>query len=55
MFTDLTFKDSVICVIIVVGLLGLSALRLKQGAVRAEDLEATRQAIVEEAIAADAE
>lgn len=54
LFVDLTFSEGVVCVIIVVALLGLSALRLKQGAVKAEDLQAKKQAIIDEAIASDA-
>ena len=51
MFKDLTFNDAVFAVVIVVVLCALSILRLKQGAVKAEDLAAKKEEIVRQAIA----
>ncbi len=53
LFTGLAAKDAVICVIIVVVLIVLSEIRLKQGAVKAEDLEALRQKTIKEALLED--
>ncbi len=53
LFVELTFTDSIICIIIVVALIGLSALRLKQGAVSKEQLAANKKMIIEQAIADD--
>ena len=39
LFKDLTFNDAVFAVVIVVVMCVLSILRLKQGAVKAEDLD----------------
>lgn len=50
LFVNLTMKDAVICVGIVIVLIVLSAIRLKQGAVKVEDLEAARQANIEQAL-----
>lgn len=51
LFKDLTFNDAVFAVVIVVVLCALSILRLKQGAVKAEDLAAKKEEIVRQAIA----
>lgn len=55
LFVDLAVKDMIICIIIVAGLVGLSVLRLKQGAVSKEALEAAKQAVIAQAIADDCE
>jgi APA family basic amino acid/polyamine antiporter len=54
LFTQLTAVTAGVCVAIIAALLGLSWLRLKQGAVKKEDLEAKKKAIVAEAIQAEA-
>lgn len=51
LFVELTLNDAIVCVVIIALMLGLSALRLKQGAVRTEDLAAKKQAIIDEALA----
>lgn len=51
LFKDLTSNDAVFAVVIVVVLCALSILRLKQGAVKAEDLAAKKEEIVRQAIA----
>lgn len=51
LFVDLTFQDAVVAVAIVVLLVVVSYIRLKQGAVKVEDLKAKKIAIVEEALA----
>lgn len=51
LFKDLTFNDAVFAVVIVVVLCALSILRLKQCAVKAEDLAAKKEEIVRQAIA----
>lgn len=53
LFVDLSTTDAIICVVIVLAMLALSALRLKQGAVKVEDLQAKKEAVIAEAIAAD--
>lgn len=50
LFKDLTFNDAVFAVVIVVVMCVLSILRLKQGAVKAEDLAAKKEEIVRQAI-----
>jgi len=55
LFINLSGKDAVICVVIVAALVGLSILRLKQGAVKAEKLEEVRQGIIHEALTYSAE
>ena len=50
LFKDLTFNDAVFAVVIVVVMCVLSILRLKQGAVKAEDLAAKKEDIVRQAI-----
>lgn len=55
LFLNLTHTEMVVAVVLVAALLVLSAVRLKQGAVKAEDLEAQKRKIIEEALAADAE
>lgn len=50
LFKDLTFNDAVFAVVIVVVMCVLSILRLKQGAVKAEDLAAEKEEIVRQAI-----
>lgn len=55
LFVDLTPTTAALTVAIVVGLLFLSWLRLKQGAVKAEDINAKKAEILKEAIAADVE
>ena len=51
LFKDLTFNDAVFAIVIVVVMCVLSILRLKQGAVKAEDLAAKKEEIVRQAIA----
>nr|WP_325181639.1 APC family permease [uncultured Oscillibacter sp.] len=51
LFINLSGKDAVICVVIVTALVALSILRLKQGAVKAEELEKVRQATIQDALA----
>lgn len=51
LFINLSGKDAVICVVIVVALAALSMLRLKQGAVKAEELERVRRETIQEALA----
>ncbi len=53
LFTELSLSDSVVCIVLVAALVGLSALRLKQGAVSKEALEANKKAVIEQAIADD--
>ncbi len=53
LFTELSLTDSVVCVVLVAMLVGLSALRLKQGAVSKEALEENKNAVIEQAIADD--
>lgn len=53
LFAELSLTDSIVCVILVAALVGLSALRLKQGAVSKEALEANKKAVIEQAIADD--
>lgn len=51
LFKDLTFNDAVFTVIIVAVMCVLTIVRLKQGAVKAEDLAAKKEEIVRQAIA----
>lgn len=51
LFKDLEFNDAVFAVVIVVVMCALSILRLKQGAVKADDLAAKKEEIVRQAIA----
>lgn len=53
LFADLKMSDAIVAVVLVAAMLVLSAIRLKQGAVKAEDLKAKKEAIIAEAIAAD--
>lgn len=53
LFINLAVKDAIICIGIVVVLVALSFIRLKQGAVKAEDLDAVRQEIIKEALSED--
>ena len=55
LFIELSLKDSIICVIMVAALVGLSALRLRQGAVSREALEENKRAVIAQAIADDAD
>lgn len=55
MFISMTVTGMIFAALFLIALFGLSALRLKQGAVTKEKLLAQRQAIAEAAIAADAE
>lgn len=50
LFINLAKKDAIICVVIVVALVCLSLLRLKQGAVKVEDLEKEKETIIHEAL-----
>lgn len=50
LFVELTFRDAVVTVVIVVALVVLSVLRIKQGAVKAEDLAAKRAEVIAEAL-----
>lgn len=50
LFISLATKDAIVCVIIVAVLVALSWIRLKQGAVKKEDLEAIRQKTIKEAL-----
>ncbi len=49
-FVGLTFRDMAICVVMNLFLLGASYMRLKQGAVKQETLDARRQSVIEEAL-----
>lgn len=51
LFKDLTFNDAVFTVVIVAVMCVLTIVRLKQGAVKAEDLAAKKEEIVRQAIA----
>lgn len=51
LFINLSGKDAIICAVIVTALVALSILRLKQGAVKAEELEKVRQATIQDALA----
>lgn len=51
LFKDLILRDAILCIIILAVMVGLSVLRLKQGAVSREKLEATKQAVIADAIA----
>ena len=51
LFKDLTTKDAIVTVIICVVMCLLSLLRLKQGAVKADDLKAKKEEIIRQAIA----
>ena len=50
LFISLALRDAIICIIIVVALVALSMLRLKQGAVKPEELERVRQRTIQEAL-----
>lgn len=50
LFVNLATKDAIICVIIIVALVGLSVLRIKQGAVKVDELEASRKEIEKDAL-----
>ncbi len=50
LFRDLNLQNAIICVVLVAFLFGMSYLRLKQGAVSKETLDARRQAVIEEAL-----
>lgn len=53
LFINLGMKDAVICIIIVAVLVALSFIRLKQGAVKKEDLEAARAETIRDALRED--
>lgn len=53
LFVDLTMNDAIVCAVIVVVMFAVSYLRLKQGAVKVEDLAAKKEAIVKEALEAE--
>jgi len=55
LFKNLLLNDAIICVAIVVALAALSAIRLKQGAVKVEALEATRTATINESLVMELE
>lgn len=55
MFIGMSITGMVYAALLLVVLFGLAALRLKQGAVKPENLEVQRQAVIDDAIAADAE
>lgn len=50
LFVNLTGKDAIICVVILVALVGFSVLRIKQGAVKVDELESNRKEIEKEAL-----
>lgn len=54
LFIELSLMEGVLCVVIVAACLGLAELRLKQGAVMKDDLQAKKEAIIADAIAATA-
>lgn len=51
LFINLALTDAIICIVIVVALVALSLLRMKQGAVKAEELEMVRQTTIRDALA----
>ena len=50
LFVDLTKSDAIVCAVIVIVMFAVSFIRLKQGAVKAEDLAAKKEAIIKEAL-----
>lgn len=50
LFTSLSVSDAILCVVLVVVMIGIALLRIKQGAVKAESLQANREMIIQQAI-----